>query len=670
MDLFNDFMTPPPTGHLGEEEPSKRNPMEKRTGKLRRSCELCRNTKGRCCPSKDGNHCQRCAKEGKECVFLEAKPRPKRAKNSRIRVAEMEKKLDGLVALLASGCQVPTARISTNSTTTTDDTVEQSQASEQSYTESQIPEVEVPLPLAPLIPPAPIHYSVFPLPDYTFNQLQDPITKGFLTVESAQHVLGVFCTRATKFPFVTLPHNVSLDTLRRDHPFLLIAMLTFGTFDDAKLQDQLEAELRETLMKKIFNHGEKNLDLLQGLLVYLAWYHFFFKPERQQIYQLSQVAIAMSVDLGINRPYKPQDVLDPIPLCWLPSGDPQKIMSEELERRRTYLGCYYLVGSLSQGLRKPSNVHYNSYTEECCQVLTQVKERESDHLIQYFVRLQRFSDDVDAAFNYTGTMELPELDPGRVEVLSKSFQGQLKKIETGFPPEAWDSVSITMTFYRHRIYLHEVGFHAKPPQELAGAPVHRRSWYHATKRNDELISAMQAAKDYLDRFLALSSDDLRDFLLPDFVHLIYSILIMGSFASPLDAPTLDRERVRQIADLNTYLDALIDKMGGIVIVEAPKFTHHYNPYISHMNDLFEHYKSRFTRISETFVHIGTDMCEKPDFSFVEFLPTILKRCIEWEDTVMKGAEEVPPSTEGWDDIISDWPSSMDPSLISTNGLLG
>lgn len=77
--------------------------VNKRAPKLRRSCETCRGSKGRCLPSDDdSSRCQkyfphticntrdrclmfgRCLKEGKACVFLEPKPRPKRAKNSRM----------------------------------------------------------------------------------------------------------------------------------------------------------------------------------------------------------------------------------------------------------------------------------------------------------------------------------------------------------------------------------------------------------------------------------------------------------------------------------------------------------------------------------------------------------------------------------------------------------
>lgn len=80
-------------------------PGDKLKAKLRRSCEACRDFKVRCHPSeKKGERCQRyfhplenqshvrreadtfyrCMKENRKCVFLEAKPRPKRPRKSRL----------------------------------------------------------------------------------------------------------------------------------------------------------------------------------------------------------------------------------------------------------------------------------------------------------------------------------------------------------------------------------------------------------------------------------------------------------------------------------------------------------------------------------------------------------------------------------------------------------
>lgn len=53
-------------------------------------------------------------------------------------------------------------------------------------------------------------------------------------------------------------------------------------------------------------------------------YHFHFRPERQQIYQLVQLAVAMAVDLELEKP------------------------SMDSESKRTLAGCYYLSSWYSE----------------------------------------------------------------------------------------------------------------------------------------------------------------------------------------------------------------------------------------------------------------------------------------------------------------------------------
>jgi len=74
-------------------------------------------------------------------------------------------------------------------------------------------------------------------------------------------------------------------------------------------------------------------------------YHFYFEPDREQSYQLSQMAASMVVDLGINIPTQdniPTDyrVQKARPLAFL-----SKKSAEELEAQRTFLGCYFLTSS-------------------------------------------------------------------------------------------------------------------------------------------------------------------------------------------------------------------------------------------------------------------------------------------------------------------------------------
>lgn len=76
-------------------------------------------------------------------------------------------------------------------------------------------------------------------------------------------------------------------------------------------------------------------------------YHFYFNHERQQFYQLCQMANAMAVDLGISHPAKQEPSLN----CFETNDtrshnlDTPRLLPENIEARRTLLGCYYLTSS-------------------------------------------------------------------------------------------------------------------------------------------------------------------------------------------------------------------------------------------------------------------------------------------------------------------------------------
>lgn len=120
-------------------------------------------------------------------------------------------------------------------------------------------------------PKFPQHYPVWSFPHLVFDDIQDVLSKGILSFHDAEESLRVFRTKACNFPFVLVPPEMSLDSMRREKPFLLLTILTFGAQETFKLQRTLELEIREQLSRKMIVDGEKSLDLLQGLLVYLCW---------------------------------------------------------------------------------------------------------------------------------------------------------------------------------------------------------------------------------------------------------------------------------------------------------------------------------------------------------------------------------------------------------------
>lgn len=114
--------------------------------------------------------------------------------------------------------------------------------------------------------------QVFSFPDLAFDELADVISKGIVEFAQAEESVRFFQTKAVNFPFVVVPPPMTLDSLRRERPFLLLSILSFSAQSNIKLQSVLELELREALSRKFVVNGEKSLDLLQGILVYLTWY--------------------------------------------------------------------------------------------------------------------------------------------------------------------------------------------------------------------------------------------------------------------------------------------------------------------------------------------------------------------------------------------------------------
>lgn len=54
-------------------------------------------------------------------------------------------------------------------------------------------------------------------------------------------------------------------------PFLLMAILNVCSSRVPSLQQRVDERFRRVLSERIVFQGEKNLDYLQGLLVYIAW---------------------------------------------------------------------------------------------------------------------------------------------------------------------------------------------------------------------------------------------------------------------------------------------------------------------------------------------------------------------------------------------------------------
>ena len=94
--------------------------------------------------------------------------------------------------------------------------------------------------------------------------------------DEAVECLNIFRQHmATYFPFVMVPDATTAHELRRDRPFFWLCVMSV-TSKSSVQQKALGREIRITMGREILVEGKNNIDLLLGILVFVAWYAGLF----------------------------------------------------------------------------------------------------------------------------------------------------------------------------------------------------------------------------------------------------------------------------------------------------------------------------------------------------------------------------------------------------------
>ncbi|KAF4956318.1 hypothetical protein FGADI_3895 [Fusarium gaditjirri] len=100
----------------------------------------------------------------------------------------------------------------------------------------------------------------------------NPFSRGILSFEKGQEFLDTFRMRMSPhFPFVVVAESVTIQGLVQDKPTLCVAILAAVSHEDLKLQQELGKLFNEIVLVRMLKGPFATLDMLQGLLVHLAW---------------------------------------------------------------------------------------------------------------------------------------------------------------------------------------------------------------------------------------------------------------------------------------------------------------------------------------------------------------------------------------------------------------
>lgn len=90
--------------------------------------------------------------------------------------------------------------------------------------------------------------------------------------DEAEECLNIFRTHMmTYFPFIIIPGSSTAHELRHDRPFLWTCIMSISSKSSLQ-QVALGKEVRITMGREILVEGKNNLDLLLGILTFIAWY--------------------------------------------------------------------------------------------------------------------------------------------------------------------------------------------------------------------------------------------------------------------------------------------------------------------------------------------------------------------------------------------------------------
>lgn len=305
----------------------------------------------------------------------------------------------------------------------------------------------------------------------------------------AGHCCEQFRHISACFPFVEAPYMDPM-ALVSTRPVTLVAICTVASGAHPDLRSRLSEAFRHVLATRCIVEGEQSLDLMVGLLIYLAWHHQYFG--KQQIYQYLCLLAGMVTDLGLHK---------------TPSLAEQARGVPEPEIQKAFIGAYYLSSSLSfMGFNKPSPLSWCSSLDHAASALNaSTAGREAN--LQPYVDLAHLLEDHAALLTAA-----PTVNPSSyVDLATRSSLARLSTLQRAHStaPTALAFAAVSIHVNARALTFSSSG----PPGAV-------------------LMQTAVALKDYLDSVLLCSPITLHHFAITDWTNLLVSLLLVSRLSSP------------------------------------------------------------------------------------------------------------------------------------------
>ncbi|KAH8198022.1 hypothetical protein TruAng_007797 [Truncatella angustata] len=344
------------------------------------------------------------------------------------------------------------------------------------------------------------------------------------------------------FPFVMISADVTSDQLHQERPYLWKAVMLEACTLDGFRQVQFGMQLLEDLSEALLLRPKKSLDLLQGLLLYIAWYHHGLTSF--QVTNLLGLARSLCLSLGFNE-------------TWL---GPKQMNCEahRLEQMRAYAGTYYLITSVFTTSRRPDALMSTAHLETICRALKDRVEHPTDELLVSMIKVQKLAHSI-CFMVQPGTG--PALSVVPFMALMRCFKAQIESFKASLSVALRDHTSLMAHVHIAECLLYEVGIHGFPtdPDSLQGK-----------ERLELLWSLLGSLKSFLAlRFKKSIATEWPRFLCIASVDFMYAFITCLKLIT-LQAPGWDLSLVRQNLGLGVLVERQIGELEILLQRRKPR----------------------------------------------------------------------------------------------------
>ncbi|KAK8126103.1 uncharacterized protein PG998_001862 [Apiospora kogelbergensis] len=245
------------------------------------------------------------------------------------------------------------------------------------------------------------------------------------------------------FPFVIVPPPMSAAQLRSERPVLWKAVMLQACHLEGSRQVFMGRKLLQELSEALLTKPRKGLDVLQGLLLYVGWFHYALSTF--QVTNLLGLARSLCTSLGFNENKTEME--------------PRDYGAVQLEQMRAFAGTYYLSTYTFLTSKRPDAVGNTAYLQVVSRIIGAKAESPTDAMLVRLLEIQQMAHSISLTFaDGSNSLARPQFSALPLIMMVKGFQAQIETFRSKLPAGCLrDSPTLMAHMQVAEILLYEVG---------------------------------------------------------------------------------------------------------------------------------------------------------------------------------------------------------------------